>query len=278
MKNIISFSGGRTSAYLVHKIKQSIDTEAKIIFLDTGAEHPKTYKFIRDISFAWKLNIICLRLKINPVLGKGNSYTEIKLADCKQDLVPWVEMMKKYGTPYNPSGGFCTRAMKTRVYESYCNEHFGRNKYITWLGMRIDEPNRMVEQKGRIIKYLGQISNKEKIDILNWWSEQSFDLEIPEHLGNCVFCIKKGNNKVALAIKDEPKMYQRFKDIIYSESVRVVEARKAPSNIMYRGHNSIDSIKNIYNDISRDEIMSTLRNSKRFKSGSCSESCELFSE
>ena len=33
-----------------------------------------------------------------------------------------------------------------------------------------------------------------------------FDLKIPEHLGNCVFALKKGINKIALAARDEPEL------------------------------------------------------------------------
>ena len=44
---IVSFSGGRTSAYLCSLIKKS-HPDAVFVFMDTGAEHPKTYRFIRE--------------------------------------------------------------------------------------------------------------------------------------------------------------------------------------------------------------------------------------
>lgn len=41
-KQIISFSGGRTSAYLCYLLKQ-MGVDVDVIFMDTGAEHPSTY-------------------------------------------------------------------------------------------------------------------------------------------------------------------------------------------------------------------------------------------
>ena len=51
--NVVSFSGGRTSAYLIHRIQamvsQGLIKNVKYVFMDTGAEHPKTYEFIRQV-------------------------------------------------------------------------------------------------------------------------------------------------------------------------------------------------------------------------------------
>jgi 3'-phosphoadenosine 5'-phosphosulfate sulfotransferase (PAPS reductase)/FAD synthetase len=50
MKHIVSFSGGRTSAYLVHLMEQKRkkeNIEVEYVFMDTGAEHPNTYEFIK---------------------------------------------------------------------------------------------------------------------------------------------------------------------------------------------------------------------------------------
>lgn len=50
--HVVSFSGGRTSAYmvwLIEKLRNQGFITAKVvyIYLDTGAEHPKTYEFIK---------------------------------------------------------------------------------------------------------------------------------------------------------------------------------------------------------------------------------------
>lgn len=57
---VVSFSGGRTSAFLCSLIKKSYP-KAKFIFCDTGAEHPNTYTFIRQCNEFFDLDLICLR-------------------------------------------------------------------------------------------------------------------------------------------------------------------------------------------------------------------------
>ncbi|CAH9012069.1 putative protein NinC [Vibrio phage 284E43-1] len=274
MKKVVSFSGGRTSAYLCYLMKSKFGSEVDFVYMDTGAEHPKTYEFIRKVNEAFNLNLTCLRTKFNPELGKANAYTVIDINDLKCDLVPWVEMMKKYGTPYNPGGAFCTDRMKLVPWTKYLNKKYGKGKYETYLGIRIDEPKRLKRRDG--VVYLGDISDFDKQDILEWWSDQPFDLGIDEHLGNCVFCIKKGVNKVALAARDEPELAAQFKEVLESNLVRTVEQRKSPSLEMYRGRQSFGQIIATFSDYSRDEIAQTIRGARRFDSGSCSESCEVF--
>lgn len=49
MNQVISFSGGRTSAFMTLEVLK-IHPDAEVIYMDTGAEHPKTYEFIRKVS------------------------------------------------------------------------------------------------------------------------------------------------------------------------------------------------------------------------------------
>lgn len=72
--HVVSFSGGRTSAYLVHLMEQrrKAGEDVRYVFMDTGAEHPGTYKFIREVVSNWGIDLICLRVDVNPELGKGN--------------------------------------------------------------------------------------------------------------------------------------------------------------------------------------------------------------
>lgn len=285
MKKVISFSGGRTSAYLVHLFKE--DPNAHFVFMDTGAEHPATYQFIKDIVKHWNIDLVCLRVVINPVLGIGNDYKIIGLDELKQDLEPWKEMLKKYGSPYYNTP-FCTARMKTEPFEKYCNDIFGKNNFERWIGMRLDEPTRLpievlvtlglpihedAKHQKEGFRYLAEICEFEKDDVLDWWEQQPFDLAITEHLGNCVFCIKKTLNKIALAAKDEPEQAVKWIGLTEGPEVRS-EGRKYNHHRMYRKRLHMSDVIEIYKDHDRDEMYKALRSSKRYESGSCSESCE----
>ncbi len=270
---VVSFSGGRSSAYLVYLMEQrrKVGQDVYFTFMDTGAEHPATYQFIRDLISNWNIPLICLRVVVNPVLGKGNSYRIVPVDEIGPDLQPMRDICEKYGTPY-VHGAFCTRTMKTEVFERYCRDTFG--DYHTWIGIRADEQKRLKPRDG--VSYLAEISDFEKQDVISWWKKQPFDLGIPEHLGNCLFCVKKGLNKLALAARDEPEMAAEFWQLINDPSVRVVERRQQENKIMYRGNNSLESVIALFADHSREEIAATIRNNGGEESGSCTESCEAF--
>ncbi|MCD1124837.1 phosphoadenosine phosphosulfate reductase family protein [Jinshanibacter sp. LJY008] len=311
--------------------RQTTGEDVRYVFMDTGAEHPKTYEFIRNVAKNWNIDLVCLRLVVNPVLKKANSYKDVSVDDIGYDLSIWRDICSKYGTPY-VGGPFCTRTMKIEPFRRYCRDYFG-NDFVSWIGLRRDEQRRTWGEKAylklfgmyfdndvmhrlfmdlvglknpsdieshlqteyafmpgdheylakRIMKLkeknerlLSEISDFSKQDILNWWKTQPFDLELPEHLGNCVFCIKKGINKIALATRDEPQLAEEFKEVIYSDSVRTVERRQQENKIMYRGNHSLESIIATYADHTRDEIFATIRGNGGNDSGSCSESCEAF--
>lgn len=275
MKHIVSFSGGRTSAYLVHLIEQkriNDGWDVEYVFMDTGAEHPKTYEFIKKCVDHFKINLVCLRPVIHEELGTGTTYKIVNINSLKWDLSVWNDMTNKYGNPYNPLGGFCTDRLKTTIFKKYIKQY---KSVTTWLGIRVDEQRRLKGKYG--IKYLAEISSMDKTDIIGWWSQQAFDLEIQEHLGNCVFCIKKGINKVALAIKDEPELADDWKKMTENSRVMGWNSEGAPINAMYRGKLSIDGVAELYKDVGRDELHMSTKHAKRFESGSCSESCEVFS-
>lgn len=271
--HVVSFSGGRTSAYLVHLMEQkrkSENLDVRYVFMDTGAEHPKTYEFIRKVVNHYGIDLVCLRAKVDPKKGVGISYQIINLDDCKHDLQPWKDVLAKYGTPYI-HGAFCTRSMKTDPIEKFIAAELNNVKVHQWLGIRVDEPKRLREKHG--FSYLASISDFEKEDVLKFWQEMPFNLDIPEWLGNCVFCIKKGVNKIALAAKQEPELVQEFMSALESNDVKNVE-RKHGKLIMYRGHNSLTSIIETHINHSEQDLIQAMRG--KTDSGSCSESCEAF--
>lgn len=289
MKHVVSFSGGRTSAYLVHLMEQkriNDGWDVEYVFCDTGAEHPKTYEFIRNVVKHFGINLTVLKTIIYDEIGKGNGYKVISLDDAKWDLSAMKKMVEKYGN-FTVSRPKCTDRLKTICLDKYRRERYGAGNYCTWLGMRIDEPARLKfindnlelfnnrNNNPQNIKYLAEISAFTKQDILNWWSEMPFDLEIEEHLGNCVFCIKKSDIKIARAAREEPELFAEWAQTMTGEHVRLLPSDKYGVGKIYRNWQSPEQLIEKFSDVDDFEIARTQRFTAKLDDG-CGESCEAF--
>ena len=64
---VISFSGGRSSGFLLHKVVQAYDgllpDHIKVIFCNTGKEMPQTLDFVEDCSQKWNVPIVWLEYR-----------------------------------------------------------------------------------------------------------------------------------------------------------------------------------------------------------------------
>ena len=280
--HVVSFSGGRTSAYMVYLIEEmrksgDFTGNVEYIFMDTGAEHPKTYEFIRKCVEYFGINLTCLQGDFEQPVGVGHSYKVVPIESLKHDMIkgPFGRLMAKYGVP-TVASAWCTSRMKEETHDKYCNDKYGKDNYITWLGIRADEPNRLRICKNPPLRYMAEITEFEKDDVLDFWESMAFNLEIDEHLGNCVFCFKKSINKVALAARDEPELAAHFIDAIGRANNRLNEGSEIPKGVMFRNKNSLQSIIAKFELHSRDDIHDTIRSMRRNESGGCTESCEAF--
>lgn len=328
MKHVVSFSGGRTSAYLVYLMEQKRKKEGwdvDYVFMDTGAEYPKTYEFVCNVAEYFDIDLKVIKANINPVKGVGVEPLEIDVKDIGWDLSGWRAMLSKLGHPV-PQGGFCTSELKTVPHNKYCNSKYGKGNYYTWMGMRCDEPKRLFSKEawGRLSKYgmlrteaakvyvdsrhgdlsnwaldektkslvldstrkrvkegkryLAEISTHSKDEILKFWESMPFDLEIDEWLGNCVFCIKKGVNKVALAALQEPDLAREWAEMSTGEHVlQKFEKDGTPlvKGAMYRGKLNINGVAELYAGANAEQILSTMR-VRRGCAVEQGESCEVF--
>lgn len=302
--HVVSFSGGRTSAYLVYLIEQMRKSgewqgEVEYVFMDTGAEHPKTYEFIKKCVDHFGISLTCLQGDFEQPVGVGHSYKVVPIESLKHDMIngPFGRLMAKYGVP-TVASAWCTSRMKEETHDKYCNDKYGKGNYVTWLGIRADEPKCLRVGNNPALRYMAEITDFEKEDVLDFWDKikfkktkvvkfkklkpikvfywYKFNLEIDEHLGNCVFCFKKSINKVALAARDEPELANHFIDAISKANNRLNEGSEIPKGVMFRNNNSLQSIIAKFELHSRDDIADTIRSMKRKESGGCTESCEAF--
>ena len=69
---IISFSGGRTSAYMAYKIKSEMPhMKTAYVFSNTGKEREETLIFIDQCDKKWGLGIVWIESVINQEKGTG---------------------------------------------------------------------------------------------------------------------------------------------------------------------------------------------------------------
>lgn len=87
----------------------------------------------------------------------------------------------------------------------------GFTEWYNAVGIRYDEPDRYRRLPNGCQKepyesiaplYDMRIT---KPDVMRFWSQQSFDLDIPEHLGNCDMCFLKSRKKLRRIILEEPE-------------------------------------------------------------------------
>lgn len=206
----VSFSGGRTSAYMCWYLLEFWGHKYNFIFVfaNTGLEHEETLIFVDRCDKAFGLNLVYVEAVVHPK-GTGNTHKIVTFETAARNGEPYEAYIKKEGIP-NISAPKCSERLKTKPMESYRRSLGYRSKHKTAIGYRVDEIDRMKHKElesGSQTYPLISLRPTTKPEIVHWWAEQSFDLEIPEHLGNCVTCFKKSNRKLMTIAKHEP---QRF--------------------------------------------------------------------
>jgi hypothetical protein len=276
LAQVVSFSGGRTSAYLCKRLLDEFPRDRlRFVFMDTGAEHPKTYEFIRKVDAHFGLGLTCLRGDSDTPMGAGVRAAEVSIDDIGQDLATFRSLCGKYGTPTVKIPA-CTSRLKERTFRKWANARLGRNGYVTWIGVRADEPKRLKRMGiDPLHRFLAEVDPIDKAEVLAFWAGMPFDLEIPEWLGNCVFCVKKSSLKLAVAARDEPEMAAAWMRMLADAPDRLKMPGLTSENV-YRGHRTLAQICGMYEDATRDELAGRVRSTKATAANSCSESCEVF--
>ena len=176
-------------------------------------------------------------------------------------------MSYKYGIP-GPGWLHCTRELKDRPIHSYITSEMKRKKhkgYITAIGLRADEMDRVdPEYKSKNFWYPLMDFNIRKKDVLDFWAKQKFDLEIPEHLGNCTWCWKKSAPKLKKVASESPELFRPAMEL---EPLRNHGSGDEPRSL-FRGHL-------MPSDILKDVGQLDGVDPENYE-GSCAEHCEPF--
>lgn len=207
MSNIllISFSGGRTSAYMTKLICDSpeySEYEKVILFANTGKERIETLDFVKDCADNWGLKIVWVEAVIHHDIRKSSTHKVVSYHSASRNGEPFEEMIRKYGIP-NQAFPHCTRELKLNPMKSYMKS-LGHKDYTSAIGIRFDEPQRLSHNSKYIYPMYRMGINEEKVR--GFWNQQCFDLQLKSYEGNCDLCWKKSLRKKRTLIKENPNI------------------------------------------------------------------------
>lgn len=280
-KLLISFSGGRTSAYMLNYVINDEYYKSKydfiVVFANTGKEHEGTLEFVRDCEVNFNIDIVWIEAKHLNKQGKpftkkgwGVDFKIVDFYTASRNGEPFEEMLSVIGIPCS-SAPFCSDQLKRKPIEKYLKS-IGWKGYYKAIGIRCDEIDRMnpkFKQK-KIVYPLIKEHPITKKQILNWWKNNFFDLDIPLSLGNCDICWKKSFKVLIKNTKDFPERFKWWEEMIIKYSNK---SRKSDKTIsFFRGGTTIEELFKM-GELS--ELQLDLF-AQEYKLDGCSESCEVF--
>ena len=234
----ISFSGGRTSAYMLWRVLQSnggtLPAEAHVCFANTGLEEEETLRFVRDCGNAWHVPITWVEYRNNE-----QGYAIVDFESASRNGEPFEAIIKKRNYLPNPVTRFCTvelkiRAMARLLKNLGMGDTMAECENMSWIGIRADEPRRAakIPDKARIPLWAAGVSVG---DVGAFWDAQPFQLELPSHngrttAGNCSLCFLKPAAQIASLIAEKPARATWW---IKAESLALALASK-PSGAVFR--------------------------------------------
>jgi 3'-phosphoadenosine 5'-phosphosulfate sulfotransferase (PAPS reductase)/FAD synthetase len=214
----ISFSGGRTSAYMLWRVLQvhggSLPDGVEVCFANTGKEREETLRFVRDCAQHWNVPIRWIEYRNNEA-----GFALVDFDTASRDGEPFAAIIAKRQYLPNPVTRFCTVELKIRAMHKYLKTLGWRDGdgWDQMVGIRADEQRRVVKIRARpspetvketMVMPLADAGITKK-DVGDFWNAQPFDLGLVGRNGvtmegNCDLCFLKGSNIVMTSIKAEP--------------------------------------------------------------------------
>jgi len=213
---LISFSGGRTSRYMLKHILDAnggLPRDVHVVFANTGKEDNRTLDFVHRVEtdycpITW--------LEFDPEEPHRTKIVDHNSAN--RDGRPYEMLIDRRSFLPNPVMRFCTIELKIRRFAMYAQHWLGFEHWTSVVGLRADEPRRVEKLEPRNAENRDRwkttaplaAAGVVKNDVLAWSAAQPFDLELSVDedgdtvLGNCDLCFLKGRQKLEKIIAAQP--------------------------------------------------------------------------
>lgn len=226
---VVSFSGGRTSGYMLHRILAAhggtLPDDVKVIFANTGKERVETLDFVERCSQRWGVEVVWLEYTSTVKAGERKktrngqlerpyepTFRVVDHATASRKGEPLERIIEDRQMLPNPVGRFCTVEGKILTLVRYV-ESLGWGAWTNVIGFRADEPwrvskllnsnRRSADEDLSFPLHAAGVSNA---DVMAFWAGHDFDLALESHEGNCDLCFLKGAGKIQRIMRDRPDL------------------------------------------------------------------------
>lgn len=219
---LISFSGGRTSGFMLKHILDAhggtLPADVHVAFANTGREMPETLDFVQECSERWGVQITWLEFDADA----EHRTRIVNHNSAARDGEPLAAVLSTRNMPANPVMRFCTIDSKIKRLQAYARHILGLSGWLSVVGLRADEPQRVEKQlrrheSGKDEKSFGRPvmplheAGVTRQQVAAWWAAQPFDLRLQNAggktpLGNCDLCFLKGAGTIMGILRDRPEL------------------------------------------------------------------------
>ncbi len=235
---VISFSGGRTSAYMLRKIlDRGLQPDVKVMFANTGKERVETLDFVHACEVAWGLDVHWLEYRRahlpkyrspdrsaaaekariaagRPHLPPGpkeSGYVRVTYETASRNGEPFDNLIEMMALP-NVTTRMCTQEMKIRVIKKAMVD-LGYTDWTNVVGIRADEPVRVARMRAPTgQRWENQVpladAGVTEADVLAFWDAQPFNLKLKTYEGNCDLCFLKATWKREQIAREHPELVE----------------------------------------------------------------------
>jgi len=221
---LISFSGGRTSAYMLWRILQAcgglLPDDVHVCFANTGKEREETLRFVHECASRWSVRVRWLEWRVS-----DSGFEEVGFNSASRQGEPFSALIAKRGFLPNAVTRFCTTALKIQTMGKFM-QSLGHDRWSNVVGLRHDEGLRCLKA------YARNAAGKEKWttflpldkalitkrDVRTFWwgapeatfenraEPQGFDLGLRDYEGNCDICFLKSEGIKRRLMREHPTM------------------------------------------------------------------------
>lgn len=207
----ISFSGGRTSAYMLWRILDAHDgrlpDDVRVVFANTGKEREETLRFVHECEVRWGVAVYWVEWRRAPP-----GFERVGYNSASRSGEPFEDLIQQKSALPNWQARWCTGYLKVQAMTALISAemHWAAGEYSEVIGLRYDEGWRVLRMLERNEKHgrrcLAPLAKAKVVqaDVMAFWRQQSFDLALKPGEGNCDLCFLKGRGLRKQLIRDNP--------------------------------------------------------------------------